>query len=84
MSGFPSFANPFGGVEIRETMTAVEKVEDWSRVRSPSRAARRLKRGFRQNIVTRYKPAAFNINGVIFAHPEIVRTLADATKRRSP
>ena len=65
----------FASVMIRETMTAVEPFEDWSRVRSPSRAARRLKQGHRQNIVHRYKPAAFQINGVIYAHPEIVREL---------
>jgi hypothetical protein len=32
----------FSGIEIRETVTAVESYEDWSRVRSPSRAIRRL------------------------------------------
>lgn len=76
---FPDFASTM----IRETMTAVEPYEDWSRVRSPSRAARRLKRGHRQNIVTRYKPAAFQINGVIYAHPEIVRQLRAHTGSRS-
>ncbi len=71
--------SPFGGVPIRETTTAVTEFEDWSRVRSPSRAARRLKQGHRQNIVHRYKPAAFQINGVIYAHPEIVRELRAKT-----
>lgn len=73
MRGF----NPFIGPEIRETATAVEAFEDWSRVCSPSRAARRLKRGFRQNIERRYKPAAFQIAGVIYAHPEIVKALRE-------
>lgn len=70
----------FASTQIRKTATAVETVEDWSRVRSPSRAARRLKQGHRQNIVTRYKPAAFQINGVIYAHPEIVRQLRAHTR----
>lgn len=71
---------PFSGIEIRETMTATEPYEDWSRVRSPARARRRLKQGHRQNIVHRRKPAAYQINGVIFAHPEIVRQLRAQTR----
>lgn len=79
-----SALNPFGGISIVETLTATEPFEDWSRVRSPSRAVRRLKRGFRQNIVHRRKPAAFQINGVVYAHPEIVRQLRQATQERRP
>lgn len=71
----------FGGVNVVETMTAVVPFEDWSRVRSPARAARRLKRGYRQNIDRRYKPAAFQIGGVVYAHPEIVRAMRDRTER---
>lgn len=74
----------FGGVKIVETMTAVEPFDDWSRVRSPARAARRLKRGFRQNIERRYKPAAFQIAGIIYAHPEIASALRAAVKERYP
>lgn len=70
MAAFPAF-----GVEIRETLMATEPFEDWSRVRSPARAARRRRQGHRQNIVHRRKPAAYQINGVIFAHPDIVRQL---------
>lgn len=74
----------FASTQIRETASAVEKIEDWSRVRSPSRAARRLKQGHRQNIAIRYKPAAFQIDGVIYAHPEIVRQLRAHTKEPRP
>ncbi|QEL26122.1 hypothetical protein FQV39_28580 [Bosea sp. F3-2] len=67
------------GMTFRETLTAVEAFDDWSRVRSPARAQRRLKRGFRQNIDRRYRPAAFEIGGVIYAHPEILRQLRSQT-----
>jgi hypothetical protein len=69
--------NPFG-TRIVETVTATKIVQDWSRVRSPARAARRLKRGYRQNIVERHEPSAYGIGGVIYAHPEFVRALRQA------
>lgn len=80
MGLFPSF----GGTSVHETLSAVEPYDDWSRVRSPSRAARRLKQGHRQNIERRYKPAAFQINGMIYAHPEIVRQLRLHAKEPRP
>ena len=40
---------PFG-VRVIESLVMTESVEDWSRVRSPSRAMRRLRRGHRQNV----------------------------------
>ena len=45
--------------------------EDWSRVRSPSRAERRRKRGHRQNIetVTYPDPNAYRIGNEIHVHP---------------
>jgi len=60
------------GVKIIESLHATKTVEDWSRVRSPSRAARRLKRGFRQNIVRREEPAAFQIGTQMIVHPAIL------------
>ena len=36
--------------DIRFSGASYNVVEDWSLVRSPSRAARRLKRGYRQNL----------------------------------
>jgi len=64
-----------GGLDIIEDPNAVERYEDWSRVRSPSRALRRLRYGHRQNIVVKVKPAAFHLGGRVIAHPSIVRAL---------
>jgi hypothetical protein len=41
------------GVRIIESLHMVDRVEDWSRVRSPGRAARRRRQGHRQNLVIR-------------------------------
>lgn len=71
--------NPFL-TQIIESPHMTESFEDWSRVRSPARAARRLKRGYRQNIVCSRRPCAVQINGVIYAHPEIVERLFDTTE----
>lgn len=50
-------------------------VEDWSGVRSPSRAIRRRRQGHRQNIVHRTvpDPKAYMIAGVIHMHPDTLR-----------
>ena len=65
------------GTEIIESEAMVDYVEDWSRVRSPSRAIRRRRRGFRQNIVTRAvpKPGAFRIGSKLVMHPQTARQL---------
>lgn len=63
------------GVEIIESIHATKRVEDWSQVRSPGRAARRLKRGFRQNIVVRQEPAAFQVEGKMVVHPSILKEM---------
>lgn len=68
----------FNATQIVESRHMTEAFEDWSRVRSPARAARRLKRGYRQNIVYSRRPCAKQINGVIYAHPEIVQQLSAA------
>lgn len=45
-------------------------VDDWSRVRSPSRAARRLRLGHRQNIARRAIPRDIVVFGnTIVCHP---------------
>ncbi len=66
-------------VRIIEDASLVDMVEDWSRVRSPSRARRRRKRGFRQNIVMRAapKPDIYSIDGgrTIVMHPEVARVM---------
>ena len=60
----------FMGMEIVATPLATERVEDWSRVRSPGRARRR--RRYRQNIRIVEKPSAYVMGGRIYAHPAIV------------
>lgn len=69
------------GVDIRSTDTCYTTEEDWSRVRSPSRAERRRRRGFRQNITMTHKPAAVQIGNVIYAHPAIYHEILKRTKR---
>lgn len=46
----PRYLMPFNAVRVIEDRTLVDMVEDWSRVRSPSRAERRRRLGHRQNI----------------------------------
>ncbi len=68
-----SFAAP----RFVESILATEAAEDWSRVRSPPRAKRRLKRGFPQNIRHYRKPACFFVKAenVYYIHPELMRVL---------
>lgn len=64
-------------MKIVESLLMVEKVEDWSKVRSPSRARRRLCQGHPQNIVVRHVPRkdAITMDGGItyHMHPETAR-----------
>lgn len=55
-------------------------VEDWSGVRSPSRAIRRRRQGHRQNIVNRTvpDPKAYLVGGVFHMHPDM---LAEVQRR---
>lgn len=69
-------------MRVVESWLMVERIEDWSGVRSPSRARRRLKRGFPQRIVIREVPKkeAISIDGGItyYMHPVAARALRDA------
>ncbi len=65
---------PFGSTQFFVTPNAVEYVDDWSRVRSPSRARRRMAK-YRQNIQKMAKPAAYQFGGAIHIHPELYREL---------
>ena len=62
----------FTGLRIITDINMTETVEDWSRVRSPSRAKRRRKLGHRQNIEWRTVPRkdAFRIGNDLVMHPE--------------
>lgn len=71
-----------GCVRIIESPEMVDRYEDWSRVRSPSRAARRIRYGHRQNIVVRAIPKkeAISMDGgrTLIMHPETARQLRQA------
>lgn len=64
-----------------ESWLATEEAEDWSKVRSPARAKRRLKRGFKQNIKFYRKPACFFIkaDNTYYIHPELMKELRKRT-----
>jgi hypothetical protein len=66
-----------GGLRIIRDINMTDTVEDWSRVRSPSRARRRRKLGHPQNIVWREVPKkdAFKIGDALVMHPETAKAL---------
>lgn len=66
---------PSGDLLIIEDPNMTDTVEDWSEVRSPSRAARRRKRGHQQRIryVTKPKPQIYQVGSMLVMHPEIAR-----------
>ncbi len=68
---------------IVETIHAVgELVEDWSRCRSPARAKRRERRGFRQHVRRFNKPACYEANGTFYIHPTLAADMRKEMKRR--
>lgn len=64
-------------MRIFESIYLTETIEDWSKVRSPSRARRRQRYGYPQNVVLREVPrkAAFSTDGgrTLHMHPETAR-----------
>jgi hypothetical protein len=73
----------FNGMPVRESILLTVRHEDWSKVRSPGRARRRMKNGHRQRIsyLDIPNPHVFIIHGVIHGHPDTLkkmRSLADA------
>lgn len=72
-----------GGIRVIESIHMGEPWEDWSKVRSPGRARRRMRRGHRQNIVrrTRPMPGMIQTGDALYGHPDtiakVVRALAD-------
>ena len=77
---------PMLGVHIVESLEMVDQVEDWSRVRSPSRARRRLRYGHKQNIRIVYVPkkeAFWADNGrTLVMHPVMAAELRRQIPRR--
>jgi hypothetical protein len=68
----------YAGMRIIEDRTLVDVVEDWSRVRSPSRARRRRKLGHPQRIYSREVPRedVYVVEGhTMIMHPEAARKL---------
>lgn len=73
----------FGALDIFENIClTVPGPEDWSRVRSPGRARRRRRRGFRQNIVVPQlpDPQIYKIGHQLIMHPEMARKLRAAVR----
>lgn len=74
-----SFAISAGASRIVEDASLVDYVEDWSKVRSPSRARRRLRRGIRKSIPMKSVPnkTVYSIdNGrTLVMHPEVARAM---------
>lgn len=72
--------NTFMGMRIVTNNVLTVPAEDWSKVRSPSRARRRLKKGHRQNI--RYYdaplPRAMIVGDVMYCHPDMLMELRRA------
>lgn len=73
------------GLAIRTSYHLTEPYEDWSKVRSPSRARRRMKHGHRQRVNYMQRPArkAFQINGEIWMHPEMEKHMRAAIARHA-
>lgn len=61
------------GIQIVTDRNMVERVEDWSEVRSPSRAERRRRRGFPQRIKVAVKPSnkVITIGNRAIMHPDM-------------
>lgn len=83
MEKFTPPKNAFNG-RIIESLALVDyddPQEDWSGVRSPSRAKRRRKK-HRQNIRIWYPPRkdGFMIEGTVYMHPDIIAPLKAAGK----
>lgn len=76
----------YGSVRIVESWLMVDRVEDWSRVRSPARARRRMKRGYRQNIdiIETPKKEAISMDGgqTLYMHPVTADVLRREIKAR--
>jgi hypothetical protein len=68
-----------GGVRIIRDPSMIDFVEDWSDVRSPARAKRRWKRGFRQRIklIPVPKKHAYAMDGgrTLVMHPDVAEEL---------
>ncbi len=87
MDRVPSYA----GIRLVSDPLLVDVIEDWSEVRSPSRAARRRRQGHQQRVRYREipKPEFYHLPGqnMIVAHPTTIdrihaRLAEDMNRRR--
>jgi hypothetical protein len=64
---------------IKTSEMMVDHIEDWSGCRSPARAKRRHRRGFKQRMVIRAIPMkrAIQHGDVIWMHPEALRAIQE-------
>lgn len=71
------------GLKIIEDPNMLDYREDWSGVRSRSRAERRRKRGFPQRVVVRAYPKqeAYRVGDTVIMHPEMARALRERLAR---
>lgn len=69
----------FNGMPVRTSIFLTVPFEDWSGVRSPGRARRRMKRGHRQRIkyLQLPDPKVFVANGVIHGHPDTIKKMLE-------
>lgn len=69
-------------MRIVESWLMVDQVEDWSRVRSPSRARRRRKQGHPQRVFMRQVPKreAIVAGDTAYMHPEMAREFRRLTE----
>lgn len=76
---FTRHVAPLGGMALVPAPHMVEAVEDWTRVRSPSRARRRMRQGHRQNMRTIEVPSKDVIidksSGTMYAHPATIEAI---------
>lgn len=87
ISPWPARVPHIGGIRIvaSEAMPT-DTVEDWSQVRSPSRAARRRRQGHCQRIIYRREPRRevlyAEAQNLMFMHPVVLAEFWAALKRR--
>lgn len=74
---------PLGGLQIVESLYMVDRVEDWSLVRSLSRAKRRRAQGHRQHVrhINVPKPGAMIMGRKAVMHPVVAHQLRELAKK---
>jgi len=78
-----------GGIRIHASENLLsDPIEDWSQVRSRSRAERRRRQGHPQRIVIRREPRReilyVEAQGAMFMHPVVLAEFRAALARRTP